>query len=165
MKCFMFTSVGLAILFSLTLCLSSQAMPQDDNATKEVAEEEQAGDPIMKLHRLGLRGSAVRELLGRELLGRELLGQLEEAEGSQFHKLLANQDEVNTWSFGISPSVSSLDLAELFMNELKQADEATATGSKLAELEQQVNELTKAVQKLQESTNGCLLYTSPSPRD
>ena len=99
MKCFMFTSVGLAILFSLTLCLSSQAMPQDDSATKEVAEEEQAGDPIMKLHRLGLSGSAVRELLG----------QLEEAEGTQFHKLLANQDEVNTWSFGISPSVSSLD--------------------------------------------------------
>ena len=98
MKCFMFTSVGLAILFSLTLCLSSQAMPQDDSATKEVAEEEQAGDPIMKLHRLGLSGSAVRELLG----------QLEEAE-TQFHKLLANQDEVNTWSFGISPSVSSLD--------------------------------------------------------
>ena len=98
MKCFMFTSVGLAILFSLTLCLSSQAMPQDDSATKEVAEEEQAGDPIMKLHRLGLSGSAVRELLG----------QLEEAE-TQFHKLLANQDEVNTWSFRISPSVSSLD--------------------------------------------------------
>ena len=74
-------------------------MPQDDNATKEVAEEEQAGDPIMKLHRLGLKGSAVRELRG----------QLEEAQGTQFHKLLANQDEVNTWSFGISPSVSSLD--------------------------------------------------------
>lgn len=65
MKCLLFKSVGLAILFSLTMCLSAQAMLQDDNAPKEVAEVEQADDPKMTLARIGLRGLASSELLGQ----------------------------------------------------------------------------------------------------
>ena len=66
MKCFMFKSVGLAIMFSLTLCLSTQAMPQGDDVPIEVAEEQQVDDSEMALAQLGLRGAAIRELLGQQ---------------------------------------------------------------------------------------------------
>ena len=71
-----------------------------------------------------------------------------------------DQVEVN-WSqdigdvkLDVERLLGSEQFVELFANEGEPIDDSAATGSKLAELEQQVNELTKAVQKLQESIDG-----------